>query len=127
MKLRTLLIVIAAALLFVSGADPVVQAACHGFPTQTKPFAFEQITVSTVAVSFTAATLAEGSYAVVSVETNPLRYRSDGGTPTAAVGHLAAAGTVLEVCGKTAVRNFKMIRQGAADATVFATYFGGEQ
>lgn len=126
MKLRIFLIAVAATLLLISGTEPVVQASCNGFQTQTKPFAFEQITVSTVAIGFTVATLAEGNYAVVSIETNPIRYRSDGTNPTAAVGHLAAAGTVLEVCGKSAARNFKMIRQGAADATAFVTFYGGE-
>jgi hypothetical protein len=124
-RIRLLLVVLIAAFA-LSGNEPA-RAACHGFTTQTAPFAFEQITVSTVSIAFTTATLAEANYAVVSVETNPIRFRSDGGTPTAAVGHLAAAGTTLEVCGKLAARNFKMIRQGAADATVFATFFKGEQ
>jgi hypothetical protein len=127
MKWTRLLLVVAAALLFISGADPVIHAACNGFPTQTVPFAFEQITVSTVSIGFTTATLSTGNYAIVTTETNPIRYRSDGVAPTAAVGHLAAAGSTIEVCGKAAASQFRMIRQGAADATAFATYYKGEQ
>lgn len=126
MKLRSLMLVAAVALLLISGTEPVVQAACNGFQTQTKPFAFETITVSNVSIGFTTATADVANYAVVTLETNPIRYRADGSAPTAAIGHLASAGTTLEVCGKSAIASFRMIRQGAADATAPVTYYKGE-
>jgi hypothetical protein len=55
----------------------------------------------------------------------PIRYRLDDVHPTASVGHLAAAGSQLELIGLTAIQSFRMIRQGAADATVCVTLQGG--
>lgn len=98
-------------------------------------YAFETLTVSTTALPFTVAvyapSLATGQslgdppcvLATGTVETNPTRYRVDGLAPTASVGHLVSAGQTFTVEGVPAVRSFRIIRQGAADATVTITYW----
>ncbi len=90
---------------------------------QSKPyvaFAFEQITVSTVAVGFTAATMQSAKKALVSIETNNVRYRSDPTSPTATVGMLAAVGDQLVFIGPE-IAAVKFIR-ATADALISVEY-----
>lgn len=104
---------------------------------------FEQITVSSVSIGFTASklTVVNEPYArsggmdlsfvevkrmeeaFVTVETNPIRYTLDGTTPTAAVGHLLQPGDSLVISGVTALTTARFIRQGAADGAISVTYF----
>lgn len=121
-------LVLAAAVLAAALAQgPRAHANCG--PTNSPGvFAFETITVSTVSIGFTAATYApsgqdQASAALISLETNPIRFRSDGTDPTAAVGHPAVAGQTIEVCGAPNVRKFRMIRSGAADGSATVSYF----
>lgn len=129
---RPFLLLLALSLALVAQpAAPQAQGACIGFSEQVLPFGFESITVSTTAVGFTTATIApagagRASVAVVTTESNPLRWRADGTNPSSTVGHVAVADTTITICGITAVANFKMIRSGASDATVRATFFRGE-
>lgn len=123
MKKRLLLL---AAVLGMALYQAPAQANCN---TLGSPgvFAFETITVSSVSIGFTAATYAptgeqQAFAALVSLETNAIRFRSDGTAPTAAVGHAVSAGSNIEVCGTANVRNFRMIRQ-SADATATVSYF----
>ena len=93
-----------------------------------KTFAFEAITVGATAVGFTTATFApdnirDAEEALVSVETDNIRFRSDGIAPTSTVGHQATPGQFIVICGKQNVKNFQMIRSGSADATASVTYF----
>lgn len=90
-------------------------------------FAHETITVSTTAVGFNSAlydqAAGQATAALVSVETNAIRFFSDGTiNPTASVGHPLAAASSAEVCGFANVKNWRMIRQ-SADATVTVSYF----
>lgn len=94
-------------------------------------FAYETLTVSTTALSLTAATYApvadrqtKGSAQKVFVTANdqPCRFRWDGGTPTASVGHKLAAGETIVITGLENIRNFKIIREGASDSNVAVTY-----
>jgi hypothetical protein len=58
----------------------------------------------------------------ITVETNSIRIRWDGGDPVSAgVGHLLAGGDSIEINGETTVRKVRMIRE-SADATVRVTY-----
>lgn len=94
-------------------------------------FAFETITVSGTAVGFTATTYHVKSstnaphkiaeFAVVSVETDSIRYRTDGSDPTGSVGHLLMAGDVLFLSSADDVRKFKAIRV-TTDATLQVSY-----
>lgn len=116
--------------LLAGGCAPLpAPAECLGMGSiQVEPFAYEDVTVSTVAVGFTAATYAPTGYpaaavAVVTVDTAAIRYRADGSNPTAAVGHPAAASQELVVCGVKAIAAFRAIRSGASDATLRVTYY----
>lgn len=99
-------------------------------------YAFEQITVSTTSVPFTASVytrtgqqpLVPAVLAIVSTETDNLRYRVDGIAPTSSVGHqLYAAsttsGSTVMVCGMQNIQKFRMIRSGSSDVTVTVSYY----
>lgn len=94
-------------------------------------FNHEAVTVSTVAIGGTAATLAPtdgtraAKAAVISVDTNPIRYRMDGqAAVTNTTGHYVAAGTTFTIFGGKNISNLRMIRDSTAgaDATVRITY-----
>lgn len=103
-----------------------VQASC-GRPDSPGVFAFETITVSSASIGFTSATYAPTGQtpafaALVTIETNSVRFRSDGTAPTASVGHIVTANQTIEVCGTDNVKNFRMIRVGS-DASATVSYF----
>lgn len=78
-----------------------------------------------LAVSSTAVSLVNGdaaSYALVTVDSNTIRFRIDGVDPTASTGHALAAGGTLELIDREQVRRFRAIRE-SADATLRVTYF----
>ena len=92
-------------------------------------FAHESLTVSTASIGVTQSTAfpggpgnADAYYALFSIESNPVRFWLDGTAPTSSLGHLLAAGSVLEVHGNVNIQNLRFIRQGGADATVMASY-----
>lgn len=106
-----------------------VRAACNGISNVT-PFAFEQVTVSNAAagIGFTVTKFSPAGefpavMAVCNLETNPIRFRSDGLAPSATVGQLATAGTQIEACGNQALRVTLFIRQGAADGVLSCHYY----
>lgn len=130
MKLRKLGIVILASLITIGilSERNEVKAVCAGQTYTPVFFAKESLTVSTTAIGGTPSVynptgnVSSARYAFISVETNPLRYWLDGSTPTASLGHLVNTNGNFEVCGVTAVKNFLMIRQGAADSTTMISY-----
>lgn len=92
---------------------------------------YETITVSSTAIGFTAGkillNLAGGAHkraiaAIVSAETQPMRFTINGTTPTTTVGHLMAAGDYYTIQGEANVAAFKAIRTGT-DGTLQVTYF----
>jgi hypothetical protein len=96
----------------------------------TQAYDYEAIVVSNTAIGCTAAKLSftptlgairKAHEIHVTVETESLRYRFDGGDPTASVGHLATAGTVIAVKGPHNLARFKMIRVGS-DSAAKITY-----
>jgi len=97
--------------------------------SQMQSFAFKTQAVSTVAlaltavggVPFTAAEVLAADEVYVTVETNPLRYRTDGTAPDASTGHLVAGTGSFTITGKRDVSQLRLIRQGGADATVMVT------
>lgn len=95
---------------------------------------YEQLTVSTVAVTPTSSklsvTLATGgtkhaARAFITVEVAGMRLRFDGVAPTSSVGHLISSGDYITIDGVENVSNIKMIRATGTDATVNITYFYG--
>ena len=126
MKTRLLLACLA---MFAFAPDAKAQS-CTGWSNQLVPMAFETITVSTISIGFTTATIVNSTtgltadYAFFTLETADIRYRVDGTAPTSAVGHAAAAGgTGYYICGRQAVQAFRAIRSGGSDSTMRATYF----
>lgn len=96
------------------------------------PVAFETITVSTVAIGFTAATIntTTAGAAFITVEVQPVRWTLIG-TPTSTSGHLIEpppAGNADSTrgqwfCGRTALLNLRFIRSSGSDSTVRVTYY----
>jgi hypothetical protein len=88
----------------------------------------ESITVSSVAIGFTSATISperrtKPIKAVFIVETAQIRFTVDGSTPTTTVGFLAEIGDIVTINGEGDIKNFKAIRTGASDATIQPIYF----
>lgn len=91
-------------------------------------FAFESITVSTASVGLTEATFdpvgqtnrGGASYAYITVETDSIRARADGGAATSA-SHLATTADTVTIYGQENVRNFRAIRV-TNDATIRVSY-----
>lgn len=98
----------------------------------TQTFAFEKLTVTTgSAVSFTSSvydpspiTGKQAWTAYVSVETDSIRYRTDGTAPNASTGHQVAAGDSFEITGEADIRNFRAIGSGSTASAIIQVSFG---
>jgi len=86
----------------------------------------------TVAVTYTADDTDIGNqliispravYAKITVDAQPIRYHVDNTVPTDTDGLYAAASSVIELMTSEEIMNFRMIRQGSADANVFIAYY----
>lgn len=96
-----------------------------------KCFAFETLTVSNTAVGLTATTYHVKSstaapnqiaeYATITVETDSIRYRTDGTDPDGSTGHLLGPGDVLYLTSADDIRRFKAIRV-TNDSTLMVSY-----
>lgn len=89
------------------------------------PYAFEAVTVDNTAggVGLTAATFDSSTRAHISLETAQIRYRVDGGAPTATVGHILEIGCMVELESASEIANFKAIRTGSTSGTIQVSYF----
>lgn len=106
--------------------EPAKAATCVATGT-LNAYAHETITVSTTSVGFNAVLYQQGSgdaqSALVTVAADSIRWFADGTiAPTTTVGHLASAGTPIEICGFSNIKNFRMIRV-TTDSTVTVSYF----
>lgn len=81
---------------------------------------YQQLTVSSTAVSLTVPAGAE--IAVLHVETDDIRYRDDGTAPTSTIGMRVEQDTTFLACG-LALSRLQMIRV-TTDATVGVSYYG---
>jgi hypothetical protein len=99
--------------------------------TLRQVFAYETLTVDTVSTALTAATYAPpASYqsmgkvqrATIQANDQPARFRVDGGTPTATVGHKLAAGESVIITGLVNISNFRIIKEGATAVNVAVSY-----
>lgn len=98
----------------------------HRLGDKQVAFAFETLTVSDTALGPTAATITpatgmEATYGLFTVKDDDVRFRFDGGDPTASVGHYLEDGQNLEIHGKENLANLKFIRV-TTDAKVSCTY-----
>jgi len=90
-------------------------------------FDFETIAVSSSAVTLTASKYHptgadKADSAFLTLEGGDIRYRYDGGDPTALVGHLLSDGGFLVLLGQNQMEKFKAIRVGGRDGSLSATY-----
>jgi hypothetical protein len=63
--------------------------------------------------------------ALITIEDGDIRYTVDGTDPDNGTkhGHVWFAGTPLTLEGQSLIKNFKAIRAGANDASIFVSYF----
>lgn len=88
----------------------------------------EQLTVSTTAVGLTPPTGLRPRHALISIQTNAIRWRADGTDPTASIGIPKAAATEIDLTDPMGdyagfLSKAKFIRSGGADATLDIQYF----
>ncbi|MBT5773365.1 MAG: hypothetical protein HOH95_03210 [Dehalococcoidia bacterium] len=83
-------------------------------------FGYESLTVSTSAVGITDSVRSGRDRALITVETDQIRFRSDGPAPTTSEGHLVDAGASIILESAEELVNFKAIRV-TADATLKVT------
>ena len=89
---------------------------------QETAFQFETLTVSTTVVLLTVPTSTQrGHRVVISCETAQCRFRYDGGSPTATVGHILNPGDRLILEGRANILGFRVIRSGSVDAVLQVT------
>ena len=69
-----------------------------------------------------ASTIGGASNALVTNYGAAIRYRYDGGTPTASVGHVLADGSSIVLSGQNQMAAFKCIRLSSTDSAIYVTY-----
>jgi hypothetical protein len=106
-----------------------------GFTLETYnriPGEYEVVTVGATVVGLTPTkiTPVTGPYArmsaraaLVSAENGDLRFRIDGGQPSASNGHYLVSGDTLVLTGTQALQQLQSIRAGDTDGTLRVTYF----
>lgn len=101
---------------------------CAGFGSvAVRPYAYDEIMVSSTSIGFTVGLIDTGSsqavMAVCLIETDNIRIRADGGVPTSSVGQLVtqASNVSITVCGQSAVKAFRAIRT-STDASLKCHY-----
>ena len=99
------------------------------------PYSHEKLTVDATSggVTFTAAKLLNTAsvaehiqgparHILITTETAPFRWTIDGTAPTTTVGHLANAGSVIELANMSAMKAFRAIRTTSTSAELHVTY-----
>jgi hypothetical protein len=61
--------------------------------------------------------------ALISLEDGDVRFRIDGGAPSATSGHYFTSGDTLVLAGTQALKQFQAIRAGDVSSTLRVTYF----
>lgn len=93
---------------------------------QYTAYAFESVTVSTTSIGLTAGNFDNNTESVkriiITIESAQIRWRYDGGAPTASVGHLNNPFDTIILVGRTNISNFRAIRAGSTDATIRVTF-----
>lgn len=100
-------------------------------PSIYTPFNFETLTVDDTAggIGFNLSSYALGgiqaAWAELTIdhETGPVRFRIDGGAPTAAIGHYVAPGQSIVLRNIDEIRAFRAIRTGLTSAICPVTYW----
>lgn len=84
--------------------------------------AHEAITVSSVSIGLTTATIAGRSVALITCEAAVVRFTLDGTAPTATVGHVLNPDDVLTLDSPDQLQKVRFIRRNAVDATLRCSY-----
>lgn len=82
---------------------------------------FQQLTVTVGAVSLTVP--ANSNYALMILDTTPIRFRLDAINPTAAIGQSVAVGDQIFISGSKMLNDMRLIRNGGADGVLNIHYF----
>lgn len=85
---------------------------------------FEQLVVGATATVLTPAKYAGSVKAIITVEGNGLRFRTDGTNPTASVGLMALNGSVIELDSPDEISNFSCISSDGTSVTLNIEYKG---
>lgn len=85
-------------------------------------FAYEEVTVAAASIGLTAGTYLDATRADLQLETAQVRYRIDGGAPSAAVGFLLEVGQALQLTGAADIAAFRAFRTGGTSGRLNATY-----
>ena len=98
----------------------------RAFPAYYSPIAsgYQDLTVSNTAVGLTVPSTPVARCAIITVETDQVRFTVDTTTPTSSKGHLLNAGDLLELGNTEMLTNARFIRV-TTDATLRISYFGG--
>lgn len=90
------------------------------------PFAEETLTITNAAVvtltSTSYASIVRDGEAVITIETNPIRYWFSGTHPSTTVGHLALPTDVIILKNTDQIKNFHCIATGG-NSTLSVSYF----
>ena len=81
-------------------------------------FAYEDLSVGTSSIGFTATTFLGADYAQGRVEVGAIRFRLDAGTATASVGDTLEVGDRFTLESREEVARFRAIRRDGVSATV---------
>lgn len=84
---------------------------------------YEEITVTGVATSLSSALASALRYVYIRFDVGPIRYRVDGGAPTAAIGQPAYDGDFAWLSPDEA-RRFQGIRTGVTNGLLRVQYYG---
>ena len=106
-----------------------------GFTLETYnriPGDYEEVTVGDSAVALSSEKImpTTGPYArmaaraaLLSSENGDIRFRIDGGLPSASSGHYLTSGDTLVLTGTQAIQQLRAIRNGETDGVLRVTYF----
>ena len=87
--------------------------------TGSKAENYETITVSDSIITLTPGA---NTYGFITVEDAPIRFRFDGGDPSASNGHTLSVGDTLILDSTEDLANFKALRKTTTDAVLHASY-----
>lgn len=131
--MKRLLLILACLAALPAGAQTSTCAGFGGVQLFPMMGSYEAVAVSSSAIGFTVANFNPGTgkraaVAVATLETDSIRFRVDGGTPTSTVGQLVtqASNVSITVCGFQAIRDFLAIRT-SGDASLKVMYYSTSQ
>jgi len=90
--------------------------------TPTSYYAFETVTVADSSIGLTAATFDQQRFALITLETAPVRFRLDGSAPTSTVGHLLEVGDILELDSNEQLVAVRFIRTTGVSGSISVSY-----